>query len=445
MMVVDLEKLIPADHLLRRIQRKVDFGFVYERVKRLYKAGGRPSVDPVVLVKMWLIGYLYGIDSERRLEQEVHLNLAYRWFLGLNLSDRVPDHSTFSVNRNKRFRGTDLFKDIFEHTVGLCQSVGLVQSETVVTDSTHIKANASSDSAETVVVTKSPGAYLQSLEARARELDEQLRKKRPGNRQGKPPEMAEPQPRTETRSKTDPDAGMLARPGKPHGFHYLAHVTVETSHGVILDIEPTAASINDHEPYAGCISRVAQKHEVKQAAADSAYDCAEVHRTLSDLGITGYIPSWYRTGPSGPDQQCLYFRTRDFVYEPAIDAYRCPAGEMLTLHAVCVGKRIYKLYDCSPATCGSCELRHKCISPSSKRRQLKRMFDQEHTEQARERNRTPEHKALQALRRVWCEGTNALLKGKHCLRRAMRRGLHNMREQVQMAAAALNLWKLVTA
>jgi transposase len=153
--------------MLRLIKEKVDFKFVRDRVRHLYSDKGRPSIDPIRLVKMWLIGYLYGIPSERRLEQEIKLNLAYRWFLDLQVDDRIPDHSTLSRNRNERFAGTDLFLAFFEEIVEQCKAAGLVQGEAVVTDSTHIRANASHGSKETVVVAKTPRdywAYLDSAE-----------------------------------------------------------------------------------------------------------------------------------------------------------------------------------------------------------------------------------------------------------------------------------------
>lgn len=179
----------------------MDFGFVYEKVKDRYKTGGRPSVDPVVLVKMWILGYLYGISSERRLEQEVHMNLGYRWFLGLPLDERVPDHSTLSVNRNGRFRGAALFLEIFENIVDQCQAAGLVQSQAVVTDSTHIKANASNERRETVVVTKSPREYWLELDAEAQSLDEEQRKNRTGGKRGPKAKEQEPEQRQVTQAQ----------------------------------------------------------------------------------------------------------------------------------------------------------------------------------------------------------------------------------------------------
>ena len=229
MMIVDLDEFVPATHLLRQVKRKVDFTFIYGKVKHLYKAGGRPA-EPVLLVKMWLIGYMYGITSERRLEQEVNMNLAYRWFLGLSLNERVPDHSTLSNHRNGRFKDGTLFLDVFEGIVDQCKRADLIQGKAVVTDSTHVEANVNDALCETVTVTKEPSEYFKALEATARELNAALDQQREDEKRGPKGggSVAKPQERQEIRSKTDPDAGFLGRPGKPSGFHYLAHVTVET-------------------------------------------------------------------------------------------------------------------------------------------------------------------------------------------------------------------------
>ena len=120
---------------MRDLDRLVDFSFIYEKVESLYSNTGRPSIDPVVLVKMLLIGYLYGIDSERKLEQEIRVNIAYRWFLGLELGDNVPDHSTISQLRRRKFNGTTLFEDVFEQVVRLCIEKGLITGKLLLTDS----------------------------------------------------------------------------------------------------------------------------------------------------------------------------------------------------------------------------------------------------------------------------------------------------------------------
>lgn len=163
MCVVTLEDLMPQEHFLRDLDKCIDFSFVYGKVEALYSNTGRPSVDPVLLVKMLLIGYLYGIESKRKLEQEIRVNIAYRWFLGIELDEPVPDHSTISQLRRRKFSGTTVFQDIFDEIVRKCIEAGLVTGKLLLTDSTHIRACARNDLREVIQVTDTPLSIYRSL------------------------------------------------------------------------------------------------------------------------------------------------------------------------------------------------------------------------------------------------------------------------------------------
>ncbi|CAM5780723.1 IS1182 family transposase [Brevibacillus borstelensis] len=163
---VCLDELVPEDHLLRVIQKHVDFSFIREKVRQYYcEDNGRPAIDPVVLFKMIFIGYLYGIRSERQLEKEIQTNIAYRWFLGLSLTDRVPDHTTISWNRRTRFKNTNVFQEIFDEIVRLAIQHRMVGGRVLISDSTHLKANANKRKFKKHVIEKSSRAYLSDLEA----------------------------------------------------------------------------------------------------------------------------------------------------------------------------------------------------------------------------------------------------------------------------------------
>lgn len=438
MMIVDLDKFVPATHLLRQVKSKVDFTFIYEKVKHLYMPGGRPA-EPVLLVKMWLIGYMYNITSERRLEQEVNMNLAYRWFLGIPLDERVPDHSTLSNNRNGRFKDGTLFLDVFEGIVEQCKQAGLIQSKAVVTDSTHVKANVNDELRETVTVTKEPSEYFRALEATARELEAAADEKRHGQKRGPKGggSSAKPNEREEVRSKTDPDAGLLGRPGKPHGFHYLAHVTLEPTHGIVVDALATAANLSDHEPYVGCIRRTKGRIDVEEAAADAGYDFISVHQPLAELGVTTYIPASERGVRNGSR-----FTIEDFTYDPQTDSFRCPGGKTLSFSSV---TDFQKMYRAKQKDCNVCPLATHFLGATRKYRDLKRPIHQEYREQAHQRNETQRYHELMRTRRIWSEGTFAILKARHGLKRAIRRGIDKMQEQLLMASTALNLCRMVAA
>ena len=162
---VYIEDLVPQDHLLRKVEKCIKFSFIYDKVKGLYSDKGRPCLDPVVLFKMMLIGYLFGIRSERQLEQEIRVNVAYRWFLGLGLTDVVPDHSTISQNRRRRFNDSDVFQEVFDEIVRQAINSGLVGGQYLFTDSTHLKASANRNRREVVEVDQAPRDYVAELEA----------------------------------------------------------------------------------------------------------------------------------------------------------------------------------------------------------------------------------------------------------------------------------------
>ncbi|GBE06907.1 hypothetical protein BMS3Bbin05_00239 [bacterium BMS3Bbin05] len=161
---VRVEDIVPEDHLLRLIDRHIEFSFIREKVKHLYSHTGRPSVDPEVLIRMLLIGYLYGIISECRLCEEVKTHIGYRWFVGLSLEDKVPDHSTFSKNRHERFANGEVFQGIFDEIVRQCMEKGFVSGKHLTVDSTHIKANASFKSMEPIVVELKPKEYIAKVD-----------------------------------------------------------------------------------------------------------------------------------------------------------------------------------------------------------------------------------------------------------------------------------------
>ena len=234
--------LVPEDHLLRKINKAVDFSFIYKELQPYYAKNGKMSIDPVVIIKALLIGFLYGITSERRLEQELKYNVAYRWFLGLSFEEKTPDHSTFSQLRRRKFNDADIFKKLFIHILKTCSEANLVSGKLLVTDSTHVKANASQSSRIKIKVEKAASSYLEMLDA-----EEAKERKNLGTKEIKREHTS--QEVLQTKSKTDPDAGWLSRPGKPKGFHYLSNQIMDAENGVITNVEVTPSNTNDSETY----------------------------------------------------------------------------------------------------------------------------------------------------------------------------------------------------
>ena len=440
LITVMMEDLIPQDHFLRKLDRMLDLGFVYELVRPLYGKQGRPSIDPVVLIKMLLIGYLYGIDSERRLEQEIKVNIAYRWYLGLDLEDSVPDHSTLSQNRRRRFKGSTIFEEIFIQVVRLCMDAGLVTGQAIAMDSTHVRANADNNKREIVTVTEEPREYLRKIEAEVNAKEAEIYGGKT-KRGPKPKERSAVRWREEVKSSTDPDSGLLGRPGKPKGFHYLCHQSADVDHGIITDIHITAGNRTDHEC---CVERIRKQRNlglpIKRFVADKGYDITEVHHLLGEMGISVFTPvslphEGFRRNAISPEQ---------FIFDQEKNVYHCPGGH--TLHFAYYGKEresIFAIYKSSTPLCRECPLRPDCFAATMKTRKIKRTYGTEHVEASRQLFGTEQYYYLQRRRRVICEGNFANMKDNGNLRRTRKRGLDNVTEHCLFCAIALNLKKML--
>ncbi|MBE0339796.1 IS1182 family transposase, partial [Paenibacillus sp. 23TSA30-6] len=265
---VSLEELVPQDHLLRKVDKYIDFSFIHEKVSPLYCANnGRPAIDPTVLFKMIFLGYFYGIRSERQLEREIQTNLAYRWFLGLGLTDKVPDHTTISWNRRTRFKDTTIFQDIFDEIVLQAISHRMVGGRVLVTDSTHVKANANKHQYTKEQVLQNTKDYMDELNAAVTED-----RRNHGKKALKSREEVNEEKEVKV-SKTDPDSGYMIRDGKPEGFFYLDHRTVDTKYNVITDVHVTPGNVHDSVPYLSRLDRQRERFgfQVEAVALDSGY------------------------------------------------------------------------------------------------------------------------------------------------------------------------------
>jgi transposase len=230
-----LEDQIPEHHLLKCLDRHVDFSFVRERLKDAYSPVGRPSIDPEILLRMLLVGYLYGITSERRLVEEVRMQLAYRWFTRLGLEQEVPDHSTFSKNRHGRFRQSGIFLEIFEEIVLRCLGAGLVEGQRLTVDGTVVAANASPQRG----VRREQLPEVAKVSRTVREYLAEVAQENPVSEPGENP----PSPNSVAArcvSPADPDACWAAKWG-PVVPSYYDHYLIDNAHGVILGVEATPA------------------------------------------------------------------------------------------------------------------------------------------------------------------------------------------------------------
>lgn len=427
-----IEDLVPPDHLLRKIEKHIKFNFIYDKVKGLYSDVGRPCLDPVVLFKMVLIGYLYGIRSERRLEQEIKMNIGYRWFLGLGLSDPVPDHSTISQNRRRRFRDSNIFQEIFDEIVRQAIERGLVDGRYLFTDSTHLKASANRNKREVVEVEQAPRDYIEELEKAVNEE----REKR-GRKRLKEKEDAEPQKRGIKKSKTDPDSGYMCRDRKGEGFYYLNHLTTDIRHNIITDAYVTPGNVHDSVPYLNRLDYQMDKFNlgVEGVSLDAGYNTAAICKGLEDRNILGVMPNVRTRRKKG-----LSIQKRHFKYDNKEDVYICPCGQQLRYRTT--NRAGSNEYVSDRSICSECPRLDECTESANHVRVITRHVWQKYKDKVRNNRLTDFGKYLQQKRRETVERSFADAKELHGLRYARYRGLKNVTEQCLMTAVAMNIKKI---
>lgn len=432
---IDLDSLVPNDHFLKRLDSLLSFDFVRDITKDFYSNTGKPSIDPIVLVKMLLIGYIFDIRSERKLIEEISLNLAYRWYIEYDLDEEIPDHSIFSKAR-ARF-GKKLFVDIFEKILIKCIQLGLVSKEGMLVDSTIVKADASINSMIRINLT--PEDYWKKLDA----YEKRPQKKRGGrgftgkvdkDKMGKRRRDIN---RTSLRKKstTDPDATLFYKAGVKGGLSYKAHIATDTngiitavaaSSSVTHDISKIPELVDSHEKIVGKLSWI---------AADSKYGAQECLAYLQDKNIKTAILPETKTNKPG------HFLKDDFTYDKNRDCYICPNGKILKRRGRSnFNNRI--TYKSSVKDCRICPLKNKCISSKEDFRITSR-FNSPYYDRAKEWYFSKKGRHLHKLRHTILEGLMGEAKNYHGMARARFRGLSKVEMQFLMTASALNLKKMV--
>src|SRR5438477_7864331 len=310
-----LEDQVPENHLLRLIEKHISFEFVRERLRNSYSETGRPSIDTELLLRILLIGYLYGIPSETKLVEELRMHLAWRWFTGLGFDQEIPHHSTFSKNRHGRFQESKLFEQLFEQIVRQCVEVGLVSGKDLSVDGSFVEANAAKES-------RIPREQL----AEAAQVHQTLRQYLVELEQQNPVE--EPVHEQDQVSTTDPDSTFATKGGTPARLGYYDNYLVDNDSCVIVGVQGTAARMSQETIAAqDMLTRFAegQGREPESVAADTTYGNAAFLQWLADSGIAPYM----RTRDSIHRKRSPFFGPERFTYEPEHNRYICPAGQSL--------------------------------------------------------------------------------------------------------------------
>ncbi len=431
-----LERHVPQDHLLRAIDRFVDLSEVRRDLAPFYSSTGRPSIDPELLIRMLLVGYCFGVRPERRLCEEVHLNLAYRWFCRLGLDGDVPNHSTFSKNRHGRFRDSDLLRRLFETVVRRCMAEGLVGGDGFAVDASLIRADAnrqrSADGAEDIdweelaATRRSVREYLDTLEDAAWGAASETR-----------PKFV---------SRSDP-AAQWTGAHKGHAFFaYATNYLIDLDHAVIVDVEASRA-IRQAEVGAArtMVERTQDRFLLwpERLAADSAYGSAEMLAWLvHERGIEPHIPVFDKSARTDGT-----FSRSDFPYDHDRDLYTCPAGKELRPR-----QRVYRSsaplvdddgmirYRASKFDCDACSLKPQCC-PNTPARKIPRSIHEGARDMARDIAKTDAYTASRRERKK-VEMLFAHLKRILRLDRLRLRGPCGARDEFLLAATAQNLRKL---
>ena len=428
-----LEDHVPADHLLRAVDRFVALDAIRSHLAPFYSAVGRPSIDPELMVRMLLVGYVMGIRSERRLCEEVHLNLAYRWFCRLDLTDAVPDHSTFSKNRHGRFRESNLFRHLFEEVLSRCIAEGLVGGSSFGADASLIKADASrytkvehADWSVPETVTRATQEYLDTLDDAAFGAATPVEPK--------------------ALSPTDPAARYTGANGDRPFFAYSTNYLVDLDNAVIVDVDATAP-IRQAETgiVQDMIVRTQERFDLHPdlLVADTAYGSAPMLGWLVDeQGIDPYIPVIDKS-----ERKDGTFSREDFTYDPGTDAYTCPGGKQLVQF-----RRAYKVprsgvdaeglkrYRASKKDCDICSLKSRCC-PNEPQRKVLRSIHQHARDRARDITKTDAYVTASYARKK-VEMLFAHLKRILRLDRLRLRGPNGAKDEFLMAATAQNLRRL---
>jgi transposase len=428
-----LEGHVPANHLLRSIDRFVELEGLRVHLAPFYSAMGRPSIDPELLIRMLLVGYCFGIRSERRLCEEVHLNLAYRWFCRLGLDGDVPDHSTFSKNRHGRFRESDLLRELFDTVLRRCVAEGLVGGEGFAVDASLIKAEANRERGVR-------GDKGLPADATSRAIDEYLAVLDDAAFGAATP-VTPP-----FISTADPAARWTGANKGPAFFAYATNYLIDLDHAVIVDVEASTA-VRQAEVTAArtMIARVRDKHDLqpKRLAADTAYGSAGMLEWLvNQRRIEPHIPVIDKS-----ERKDGTFSRADFTYDPASDLYRCPGGKALRQY-----RRAFRAdhpdtppddtyrYRASKMDCDACALKSRCC-PNTPARKVTRSIHEGARDVARDIARTDAY-VVSRRERKKVEMLFAHLKRILRLDRLRLRGPCGAKDEFLLAATAQNLRKM---
>ena len=430
--ITDLDTLVPADHLLRKIEKVMDYDWLYERLEPYYcHDNGRPGTDPVVLIKMVLIQHIFGISSLRQTYREIQVNLAYRWFLGYGLLDEIPHFATVSYAFCKRFP-EELSSEIFEHILNKALNNRMVDPNIIFIDGTHIKASANKKKFQKERVAKTAKIYSEQLRQEVNAEREKLGKK-PIEDENNDDTPKGGGTKEQTVSTTDPDSGMFVKGEHERQFAYEAHTACD-KHGMVLGVAVTAGNVHDSVAWDEVYNEVTGKFEVQFVTMDAGYKTPWIAKKTLDDGKIPILPYTRRNGKKDG------YKPWEYEYDPVNDQYICPQGR--TLRHTTTSKDGKRTYRSIPKECKDCPCKALCGANEKGQKMLTTHIWQEYLDIVEQLRKTERGKELYAMRKQTIERVFADAKEKHAMRYTHHRGLARVTHWVRLKYAAMNLKKL---
>ena len=435
-MMFCMDDLVPQDHLLRIVDKAINWNFIYDLVEDKYSSDtGRPSMDPVMLIKIPFIQYLYGIKSMRQTMKEIEVNVAYRWFLGLEMMDKVPHFSTFGKNYTRRFKDTDLFEQIFSHILEQCYKFKLVDPSEVFVDATHVKARANSRKMQKRVAKEEALFYEEMLRKEIDEDRQEHNKKPLKDKDDTPPPPTgggTPDLPTKKCSTTDPESGWFRKGEHKHVFAYAVETACDKN-GWILGYTVSPGNLHDSRTFKGLYDKI--KHiGIKTLVADAGYKTPAIAKLLIDDGIRPLFP--YRR----PQTKEGFFKKYEYVYDEYYDCYICPNNQVLKYRTT--NREGYREYKSCGAVCESCPYLKQCTESKDHVKLVTRHIWEPYMEICEDLRHTRGMKELYARRKETIERLFGTAKENHGFRYTQMYGKARMEMKAGLTFACMNLKKL---
>ena len=436
-----IEELVPQDHLVRKLERAVDWTFIYPLAEDSYSRNGRPGIDPVILYKMVFLNFLFGNNSMRKTCKEIQVNLAYRWFLGLSMEDPVPDYSTWSQNYIRRYGNSEVFDQIFQRILKEAMDHGFLNPESVFGDSTHQKASANKRKAQEKEVEILRKRYDDALLQEINQSREEHGQKKIGsvartelNYDEETGELLEQKKTRKIQvSTTDPESGIFHKGEKEKCFAYSQQCFCDP-HGYVLAVSTVPGNVSDSQSFFEAYDQLKKYRGIRNVVLDSGYNTPAICREIVEDGKKPYLP--YKR----PMTKEGYLRKQEFVYDEKYDYYLCPNDQELSYSTT--NREGYKEYKSDPALCRNCPFRKRCTQSASHQKVITRHVWEEYKESAEEIRGQLGFRDIYGQRKETIERVFADCKEKHGLRYTRLRGLKKNHHQALIIFACHNLEKL---